>query len=258
MIKIFPTIAVSALLLQTAWAAVQSLPYEDHFAYSEGNLYTVAAGIWDEGGGTGVEIMVTNPAALTAPPGFPAASGKGVRLAPSGSARRNVMQFTSVTNTDGNAVYASFLVNVQTPPSAAKLIAYFENGNSSQSSPQLGVFVDNNANIGVGKKASSPGFKHVLIRPRPGGGLTHARASYRSAHGPIVTDWKLADRTFTMKLEIPANTTATVTLPGGNASEGGKPIAVANGITVTRTSTDETVLEIGSGRYQFSSTLPSR
>ena len=44
-----------------------TLPFEDHLSYFNGNLFTVGAGVWDAGGSTGPEQIVTNTAALTAP-----------------------------------------------------------------------------------------------------------------------------------------------------------------------------------------------
>jgi pectate disaccharide-lyase len=138
-------------------SATVSLPFHDAFTYAEGNLYTVAAGVWDAGGNTGSEITVSSAAALTAPAGLATASGKGVRWSPSGTARRAVAQFTSVPNTDNNTVYASFLLSIQTAPSSGvKLIGYLESSTSSTTSPQLGIFVDSSSRIGIGKKATSP------------------------------------------------------------------------------------------------------
>ncbi len=139
--------------LYHASAAAVSLPYYDAFGYSEGNLFSVASGVWDAGGSAGSEITVSSAAALTAPSGFPASSGKGVRWASSGTARRAVVQFTSVPNTDGNTVYASFLVNVVSGPSS-KLIACLNDSTSSTTSPQLGIFL-NGSVIGIGKHATS-------------------------------------------------------------------------------------------------------
>ena len=46
---------------------------------------------------------------------------------------------------------------------------------------------------GIGLDPARPGFRHILIRPRPGGGLTWAKASYRSIRGPITSEWNLGD-----------------------------------------------------------------
>lgn len=138
-------------------AAVQALPFYDPFEYPEGNLYSVATGVWDAGGSAGPEIAVAQAAALTAPAGLAPASGKGVRWAPSGTARRAVVQFAAVTNADNNTVYVSFLLNIQTPPSSGtRLIAYLESSTSSTTSPQLGIFVDSSSRVGIGKKTTTP------------------------------------------------------------------------------------------------------
>ena len=100
-----------------------------------------------------------------------------------------------------------------------------------------------------------PGFRHILIHPRSGGGLTWARASYRSIRGPIISAWRIdADNTFTLDVTIPPGTTATVALPAGDPQslvESGKPLKEAAGVRVLRTEGDSLVLEIRSGSYQF-------
>ena len=80
------------------------------------------------------------------------------------------------------------------------------------------------------------GFRHVLIHPRSGGGLTWARASYRSIRGLIISAWRIdADNTFTLDVTIPPGTTATVALPAGDPQslvESGKPLKEAAGVRV--------------------------
>jgi len=74
-----------------------------------------------------------------------------------------------------------------------------------------------------------PGFKHFEIAPKPGGGLTWANTSYRSIHGMIRSEWKLDGNTFTLEIEVPVNTTATVMLPETHRDEmrlNGEPVAV--------------------------------
>jgi pectate lyase len=147
-------LVASVVLVDRLDAAVQSLPFTDHFTYSDGNLFPVASGVWDAGGSGGAEFTVTNGAALSSPSGFAAASGKGVKWQPSGTARRNLVQFTSVASGE---VYVSFLISIQTAPgSGSRCFAYLENTTSSTTSPQLGVFVDSTSKVGIGKKATSP------------------------------------------------------------------------------------------------------
>ena len=35
-----------------------------------------------------------------------------------------------------------------------------------------------------------PGYKHIIIRPRPGNELGYAQRNYDSIHGRIATSWK--------------------------------------------------------------------
>ena len=66
---------------------------------------------------------------------------------------------------------------------------------------------------GIALDPAAPAGRHVFVRPRPGGGLTHAKASFDSAHGRIETEWKLEGRRFRLELMVPPGSSATVTLP---------------------------------------------
>ncbi len=150
-------VTLFALILPAASiVSAAQLPFSDSFTNADGNLYTVAPGIWDAAGNTGPELTVGSSSALSAPSGLLAASAKGVHWASSGTARRAGVLFNPVTT---NSVYVSFLVDVQVAPSAAKLMAFLENSSSSTTSPQLGIFVDAGPKIGIGKKASSPAIE---------------------------------------------------------------------------------------------------
>ncbi|MFH1717237.1 MAG: family 78 glycoside hydrolase catalytic domain, partial [Planctomycetota bacterium] len=77
----------------------------------------------------------------------------------------------------------------------------------------------------AGIDTDGPGYKQIVIYPRPGE-ITHAKASYESIHGRIVSDWRLSNGTFTLNVTIPANTTATVYVPAGSldsVTESGRP-----------------------------------
>jgi alpha-L-rhamnosidase len=85
-----------------------------------------------------------------------------------------------------------------------------------------------------------PGYKHINIKPMPGEGLDCAEARYDSVYGPIVSSWTKTKDHFKLDIEIPANTTATVTLPAaGTCIQLSGPAA---GL----------IFDIGSGRYSFS------
>ncbi len=106
----------------------------------------------------------------------------------------------------------------------------------------------------AGIDTESPGYKRIIIRPQPGGGFSYAKASYKSIHGKIVSDWKIEGSTFTQNVTIPANTTATVYVPAKDAesvTEGGKPAARSKGVRFLRMEEDAAVYEVGSGNYVF-------
>ena len=107
---------------------------------------------------------------------------------------------------------------------------------------------------GIDTDPDQPGFKHVLLHPNPGPGLTSAHATYDSLHGRIVSDWKLANGQFQWDVTIPANTTATAWVPTQSADavmESGKKIDAASGITFTRQDAGGAVYELPSGTYHF-------
>ncbi|MFG2211385.1 alpha-L-rhamnosidase [Streptomyces sp. NPDC048638] len=74
------------------------------------------------------------------------------------------------------------------------------------------------ANI-AGIAPAAPGFRKILVRPRPGGGVTRAEGRYDSVHGPIATRWKADDDGFHLTLTVPANTTAEVWIPAAEAAQ---------------------------------------
>ncbi len=110
---------------------------------------------------------------------------------------------------------------------------------------------------GIDTDPARPGYQHITIRPRPGGGLTGATAAYRSMRGEIESAWRVEDGAFRLRIVIPANTTATVYLPaddGAVVTESGQPIASAAGVILERREDGQAVLAIGSGRYDFAVT----
>jgi alpha-L-rhamnosidase len=106
----------------------------------------------------------------------------------------------------------------------------------------------------AGIEPGTPGYKHIRFRPRPGGGLTAASARYHSLYGEIASSWQMRDGTFTLTITVPANTTATVFLPGAEArqvTEGGQTVETAEGVIQVSQEQEATVIEVGSGTYAF-------
>lgn len=107
---------------------------------------------------------------------------------------------------------------------------------------------------GIGLDPEKPGYRHIIIHPRVGGGLTSAGASLHSIRGLIASSWSLTDGGLTLDITIPANTTATVYVPAANVAavqESGKPAAQAEGVKLLRAKAGEAVFEVQSGVYRF-------
>jgi len=105
----------------------------------------------------------------------------------------------------------------------------------------------------------APGYKHVLIEPHPGGGLTHASASVDSTYGRVASAWEIAGGKLKVKIEVPANTTASVRLPNARleeVNEDGKALTGRSELYHPRQAGDATVVEVGSGKYVFESAYP--
>jgi len=107
---------------------------------------------------------------------------------------------------------------------------------------------------GINQAENSTGYKEIVIRPEIVGNLTSANTSFRSPYGEISTEWEKTDDSFTLKTEIPANTSATVYLPfeGKVTINGQNPnIAPVPGVTGTENKDGKIICNIGSGKYTF-------
>jgi alpha-L-rhamnosidase len=112
---------------------------------------------------------------------------------------------------------------------------------------------------GIDLDPEVPGYKRFVLRPRPGGGLTHAKGELRSLYGPIVSDWRIEDGELHWAIEIPPNTAATVFVPTSDptaVTEGGQPVGDADGLDRLRDEADAAVFEVGSGSYEFTAPAP--
>ncbi len=110
-----------------------------------------------------------------------------------------------------------------------------------------------------GIDAIEPGYKRILIRPRPGGDLDWAQTRYGSIRGAIASTWKIDKGELMMDVSIPANTTAQVHVPTrspDSVKEGGRLARQAPGVKYLRTERDAAVFEVASGDYRFTAANP--
>jgi alpha-L-rhamnosidase len=73
--------------------------------------------------------------------------------------------------------------------------------------------------LGIDLAPGAAGFDQIRVRPHPGGSLTSARGSYRSARGLMTSEWERRDGEFRLRADAPASVRASVRVPSGQASE---------------------------------------
>ncbi|RGN63666.1 alpha-L-rhamnosidase [Bacteroides sp. OM05-10AA] len=66
---------------------------------------------------------------------------------------------------------------------------------------------------GIKPDSEHPGFRHILLAPHFVKGLNYANISYQSPSGLIVSNWKRKGKKIIYEVTIPANCTATFTMP---------------------------------------------
>lgn len=91
----------------------------------------------------------------------------------------------------------------------------------------LGAVADFLQRVVAGLAPAAPGYRTLLVRPRPGGGLTGAAASLRTPYGEARVRWRRPDEKLVGDISVPFGCTARVDLSG------------------------QTVTEVGSGEHRF-------
>jgi alpha-L-rhamnosidase len=69
-----------------------------------------------------------------------------------------------------------------------------------------------------GVAPAAPGYRQVLIAPRPGGTVTAATASLQTRYGQTRSEWTRSGSTLTLKVVVPPNATATVRVPASSVA----------------------------------------
>jgi len=165
----------------------------------------------------------------------------------------------------GQATLVQTMVMQQTPPSYMYLINHgattisenwnYEKTRSHNHDMYAGILAYLYRNLG-GISAIKPGYEVIQIKPSMPKGLTSASVTYDSVRGPIESSWTKGVGKFTLKVRIPANATAIVTVPALDANsvrEGNQAATVAPGVKLLRSESSAVVFAVGSGVYVFES-----
>ena len=96
-----------------------------------------------------------------------------------------------------------------------------------------------NTVAGIEIDPTQPGYKHSILRPQPGGGLTSACGKLNTPYGELISSWKTDDGMFDWDIVIPVNTTASVIVP----------MSDKQAITLNGESVSGAIHEVGAGKY---------
>lgn len=101
---------------------------------------------------------------------------------------------------------------------------------------------------GIRQSEESVAFGDIVIDPQVVGDVTSARTAFESVHGRIVSEWRLTDGRYSLRVEIPANTTATIVLPTADTAN----VAIfGEGVTLKSVANGKSMWSVGSGDYSF-------
>ena len=110
---------------------------------------------------------------------------------------------------------------------------------------------------GIMYDIENPGFKHIILQPSPDRSLSSVDCSYDSAYGIIKSSWRYEDGSFIYDATVPANTTATISVPveeGKQLTVNGKKaeeVTSADGLTYVETKDGKAVFEAVAGTFSF-------
>ncbi|MBK9388709.1 MAG: family 78 glycoside hydrolase catalytic domain [Bacteroidetes bacterium] len=105
--------------------------------------------------------------------------------------------------------------------------------------------------LGIQPDYDSPGFRHFILKPLPGGTLTWAKGSFDSFSGKIEAGWTKDGNKFEYNFTIPPNTSATVYIPAKSSDKAAIFADQAEGeFSNTGYAEGYAVFEIKSGTYK--------
>jgi len=66
---------------------------------------------------------------------------------------------------------------------------------------------------GINVDEDNPGFRNIIIKPKPAGDLKYAKATVDTIKGEVFSSWEKNDKFFSLKVSIPVGSTAKIYLP---------------------------------------------
>jgi len=106
---------------------------------------------------------------------------------------------------------------------------------------------------GIDIDPAVPGFKSIIIKPHPGGEMNNVSATHDSPYGKVSSAWEIRDGNFTLKVNIPVNTTAAVYVPttGGHVQVNNEEVPASLPVPAEGVDYNYVEVKVGSGQYTF-------
>ena len=98
------------------------------------------------------------------------------------------------------------------------------------------------------------GYKNIVIKPAISDEMKFINATTNTITGKISSSWEVKDDKFTMNIEIPANSTATVHIPSSRLSKikiNGKAFNKMEYHQLIASNDTHTIIKVGSGKYEI-------
>jgi alpha-L-rhamnosidase len=104
---------------------------------------------------------------------------------------------------------------------------------------------------GIFPDENQPGFKNVVLKPHFVPGLEHFEAKHEGPYGTIISSWQKQRRGVEYKVEIPANSSATLYLKAERIRESGRSLEDNSFLTSKKSKENLHILELKAGKYRF-------
>jgi alpha-L-rhamnosidase len=111
---------------------------------------------------------------------------------------------------------------------------------------------------GMNADPEMPGYRNIIFKPQPSKDVSYASYSNQTSYGQASVRWEKKDGKFTMEINVPVGSTATVYMPASSASgltESGKTIEKDKYISFSGMENGYAMLKVASGKYSFGSSL---
>ncbi|MCX6993416.1 MAG: family 78 glycoside hydrolase catalytic domain [Kiritimatiellaeota bacterium] len=106
----------------------------------------------------------------------------------------------------------------------------------------------------AGITARKPAFAQIGIRPYLPKALTFAEATQETVKGRVTVRWQKNNGNIEMRVNVPVNTSALVSVPASNkntVTESGRPAETSEGVEFIGMEGDYAIFAVGSGDYHF-------